>query len=90
VTDTYRLLGLDPEDPEVQAASEDAEALMDLVAALVRQREAAGLSREQVAGRMHTSVAAVAGFERLGGDPLLSEVQRYARAVGRRSVIGLA
>jgi transcriptional regulator with XRE-family HTH domain len=84
VTDQHLadLLGLDLTDPETIAAAADAEALAVLIETLVRAREAASLTVAEVARRMETSVARVEDFERVGGDPHLTTVSRYARAVG--------
>ncbi|MFE1149165.1 helix-turn-helix domain-containing protein [Streptomyces albidoflavus] len=40
------------------------------------------ITQKQVARAMETSQSAVSDFERLGGDPRLSTIMRYARAVG--------
>ncbi|MFE4512616.1 helix-turn-helix domain-containing protein [Kitasatospora sp. NPDC056783] len=76
------LLGIDSDDPDVQHAYEDAEALMQLIQTLVAHRKSAKLTQEAVADKMETTPWAVSEFERLGGDPRLSTVMRYARAVG--------
>jgi len=78
------LLGLDPTDPETIAAAADAEVPADLIEALVRAREAFGMSTAEVARHMESTVAHVEDFERLGGDPHLTTCFRYARAVGCR------
>ncbi|MET8704636.1 helix-turn-helix domain-containing protein [Kitasatospora sp. NPDC058032] len=76
------LLGIDPDDPDVQRAHEDAEALMQLIQTLVAHRKSAKLTQKAVAAEMETTQSAVSEFERLGGDPRLSTIMRYARAVG--------
>ncbi|MFE2111484.1 helix-turn-helix domain-containing protein [Kitasatospora sp. NPDC059463] len=76
------LLGIDPDDPDVQRAHEDAEALMQLIQTLVAHRKSAKLTQKAVAAEMETTQSAVSDFERLGGDPRLSTIMRYARAVG--------
>ncbi|MEV0327928.1 helix-turn-helix transcriptional regulator [Micromonospora echinospora] len=78
------LMGIDPDDPEVVAALEDARAAERLVDTLVTQRQRLGLSQADVAERMHTTQSAVSKFERAGGDPRLSTLQRYARSVEAR------
>ncbi|OKI16594.1 helix-turn-helix transcriptional regulator [Streptomyces sp. CB03911] len=75
------LLGIDPTDPRTVQAAEDAEAQVTLIETLVARRQAAGLTHQAVAGTMETTAAAVADFERLGGDPRLSAIMRYARAL---------
>ncbi|MGA8117433.1 MAG: helix-turn-helix transcriptional regulator [Actinocatenispora sp.] len=56
----------------------------DLLAELVTERRAAGLSQTDVAARMGTSQSAVARLETGGVDVRLSTLERYADAVHRR------
>lgn len=49
---------------------------------LVAMRKRKGLSQDTVAKRMNRSKTAVSNFERLGADPHLSTIRRYAAAVG--------
>ena len=51
---------------------------------LVERRRALGLSQTQVAARMGTSQSAVARIENGASDVLVSTVDRYATALGRR------
>jgi transcriptional regulator with XRE-family HTH domain len=51
---------------------------------LVERRRSLGLSQTQVAARMGTSQSAVARLESGTADVLLSTVDRYASALGRR------
>jgi transcriptional regulator with XRE-family HTH domain len=81
-------LGLDANDPEVREAWEDAEAVANLVKTLVAARRHLGLSQRDVAERMGTTQSAVSDLERTAGDPRLSTLQRFGRAVGLK--IGLA
>lgn len=74
-------LGFDVEDPKVAAALEDAEAHMRLVETLVSVRKNRKLRQRVVADRMETTQSRVSNFERVGGDPRLSTILRYARAV---------
>jgi transcriptional regulator with XRE-family HTH domain len=53
-----------------------------LVAELVAQRQAAGLSQTTVAARMGTSQSAVARLESGASDVRASTLERYAAAVG--------
>lgn len=78
------LLGIDPDDPEIAAATEDAEAYAELIEALVVLRKRRGLTQQQVAARMETTQSTISDFERVGGDARYSTLQRYARAVGAR------
>ncbi|MET8694754.1 helix-turn-helix transcriptional regulator [Streptomyces bauhiniae] len=82
MTDPHELLGLDPADPEAAAAMHDTDTLMDLILALTASRTALGMSQAEVAQRMGVTEAEVTDFERVGGDPRFTTVQRYARAVG--------
>ncbi|MFB8419280.1 helix-turn-helix domain-containing protein [Streptomyces albidoflavus] len=76
------LLGLDLDDAQTSNAADDTEAIMMLVETLVRHRKTCRITQKQVARAMETSQSAVSDFERLGGDPRLSTIMRYARAVG--------
>ncbi|MFV2195157.1 helix-turn-helix domain-containing protein [Nocardiopsis sp. LOL_012] len=78
------LLGIDPADPEVQREQAAVARDMDLIKALVEIRRKRGLTQQQVAERMGCSQPGVSDFERLGGDPHLSTIRRYALAVGVR------
>ncbi|BCN82792.1 helix-turn-helix domain-containing protein [Prescottella equi] len=49
---------------------------------LVTLRRTKGLSQDEVASRMNRSKTAVSNFERLGADPHLSTIRRYAAAIG--------
>ena len=51
---------------------------------LAARRRTLGLSQTQVAARMGTSQSAVARIENGASDILLSTVDRYATALGRR------
>lgn len=51
---------------------------------LVALRKAKGLTVEHVAAAMNRSVQCVRDFERLGADPALSTVARYAAAIGAK------
>ena len=78
------MLGLDLDNPDdllgVQLAEEDHE----LIQELIRMRIRKGLRQVDVATKMQRDPSAVSNFERLGGDPHLSTVRRYAQAVGVR------
>ena len=68
--------------PETALAESLAQEDQHLLQALVMRRRELGLSQSAVAERMGVSQAAVSLFERVGNDPHLSSVRRYARALG--------
>ncbi|GAA1259243.1 hypothetical protein GCM10009677_07660 [Sphaerisporangium rubeum] len=76
------LLGIDLSDPEVHRENVAIDRDMRLIEQLVHLRKKLGLTQTQVAERMGRSQAAVSDFERLGGDPHLSTIRRYALALG--------
>jgi len=78
------LLGHDEGDPKVVAAREDASALGDLVETLARARSDRKLTQTDVAVEMGTTQSAISNFERTGGDPKISTILRYARAIGAK------
>lgn len=79
------LLGYDESDPEVKAARRDAADLANLIESLVLARKDRGLTQADVAARMETTQSTVSSFERIGGNPTISTIQKYARAVGART-----
>lgn len=62
----------------LEAARED----QRLVLRLIELRKEKGVSQEELAARLGISQASVSAFERLGNDPRMSTVRRYARALG--------
>lgn len=78
----YEVLGIDPDNPKTREGLEDAAAAEALVDQLVDAREERGLTQAELAAYMKTTQSAVSKFERAGGDPRLSTLQRYARSVG--------
>ena len=68
--------------PEALAARDAAIEDQNLLVALIAARQDAGLTREDLALCAGLTPTEVADFERLGHDPHLSTVRRYARAVG--------
>jgi predicted transcriptional regulator len=69
--------------PVLPGFRELAQRRRELLAELVAQRRAAGLSQSEVAGRMGTSQPAIARLEAGDVDARMSTVQRYAAAIGR-------
>lgn len=82
MTDLAELLGIDMTDPVHQHARRLAEMHSQLIYDLVALRQRKGLSRREVAQRCGWKRSRVADFERIGGDPWLSSISRYALAVG--------
>lgn len=80
--DLDQLLGIDMNDPVQRLACDLVQADADYLTALTDLRFKAGLSREQVAERMDTTVEAVGDLESMSSDPRLSTLRRYALAVG--------
>jgi transcriptional regulator with XRE-family HTH domain len=83
-------LGFDPEDPSVRAAADDAQTHARVIETLVQVRKDQAMTQSDVADRMGTTQSRVSNIERIGGDPRLSTLLRYARAVDakvRMSVI---
>lgn len=78
------LLGLDADDQETVALDDATAGDMDLLQRLVQVRRDQGLTQRDVARRMGRSQPNVSAFERIGGDPHLSTIRRYAAAVGAR------
>ncbi|WP_169953777.1 helix-turn-helix domain-containing protein [Microbispora sp. H11081] len=76
------LLGIDLDDPAERREADAIERDMDLIETLVQIRKEQGLTQADVAERMGRSQPAVSDFERLGGDPHLSTIRRYALAIG--------
>lgn len=72
------------ERDQLAASIWDAEMRHTLLDALLRLRQAAGLSRREVARRVGCSPATIARLESEDADPPVSLLQRYARAVGTR------
>lgn len=77
-------LGIDPDDPQQQLAAYLVGQDMVLIRALSAERSRLGLGHDDMAERLGVSAETVADFERLGGDPRLSTIRRYALALGVR------
>ncbi|GAA1545573.1 MULTISPECIES: helix-turn-helix domain-containing protein [Brevibacterium] len=76
------LLGLEepaPQDALAIRLAEQDECLLD---ELVAMRKRKGLTQTAVGEAIGRDQAAISNFERLGGDPHMSTVRRYALAVG--------
>lgn len=75
-------LGIDRDDPAAHLRIQQAEADLDLIVRLRNLRKARGLSQKTIARRMGRDQAVVSNLERLGGDPRMSSIRRYANALG--------
>lgn len=82
--DLARELGIDLSDPEVQLARDLSDADDELLETLVKIRKARGMTQQDVANALGRHKSSVSNFERLGADPHLSTIRRYAAAVGAR------
>lgn len=80
----FEITGTDPNDPRVIAAGEDFDDFANLITTLVRTRKVHGLRQSDVAALMDTRQSVVSDLERIGGNPTIRTLQRYARAVGCR------
>lgn len=76
------LLGIDLDDQETRRSAAAVERDMRLIESLIKVRLEKGLTQKQVAARMGRSQSVVSDFERVGGDPHLSTIRRYALALG--------
>lgn len=74
------------ENPEVKAEYDALEPEFELFDEMLKARDAAGLTQEEVAKRMGTSRPAVARIEAGGGSkrhsPSVATLRKYAEAVG--------
>jgi len=81
------------DDPEVRAEYDALEPEFELLDELLKARDEAGLTQEDVAKRMGTSRPAVARIEAGGGSrrhsPSIATLRRYAEAVGCKLQIKL-
>lgn len=53
-----------------------------LVVTLIETRKRLNISQEQLAQRIGVTQATISAFERIGNDPRMSTIRRYARALG--------
>ncbi len=88
--DLMEALGVDPKDPRTTAMAEDFNNFEDFIVLLSEKRKAAGLTQTAVAKILETHQSVISDFERLGGNPTIETIQRYARAVGYRVILELA
>lgn len=81
MTSLDELLGDDFASPEAQLYLDLAREDQALLARLVEIRKSR-MSQAEVAESLGLTQATVSAFERLGNDPKLSSVRRYAKAIG--------
>lgn len=70
--------------PEMVAVAEDIDGLIDFMMLLRNTRRAEGVTQVQMAESLKTTQSSISEFERIGGDPRIQSLQRYARAMGYR------
>ena len=73
------------DSPEMIALGEDINHFIDFIQKSRELRRAEGLTQKDMAARMETTQSCVSDFERIGGDPRIQTIQRYARAMGYRA-----
>jgi ribosome-binding protein aMBF1 (putative translation factor) len=73
------------DSPEMDALGEDINHFIDFIQESRELRRAEGLTQSDMARRLKTTQSCVSDFERIGGDPRIHTIQRYARAMGYRA-----
>ena len=68
-------------DPHARAIGQDMDQRESLIEDLVHRRKSLNLTQTAVASRMGVRQSTISEFENEAGDPRLSTLQRYARAV---------
>lgn len=81
---TVEIAGYDPNAPAARAAGEDFDDYANLITAIYRTRKSLGITQKQVAVAMGTKQSSVSDIERVGGNPTIRTLQKYARSVGMR------
>jgi ribosome-binding protein aMBF1 (putative translation factor) len=76
------ILGIDPESPIQALAYELARGDYEFQFELIQRRKAAGIPRKVLAERLGVTIKWVDEFEAYWHDPKLSEIRRYALAIG--------
>lgn len=82
-------LGIYPANPEVVATREDFDEVADLIAWLAAHRKALGMTQADGARAVGTRQSAVLAIWSSSANPSIARLQRYARALGERLVLGL-
>jgi len=70
------------DDPEAIAGARDFDELANLITSLVKIRKQQRLTQADIARRLGSKQSVVSDIERVGGNPTVRTLQRYARAVG--------
>ena len=70
--------------PEMAGVAEDIDSLIDFMTLLREKRRTEGVTQVQIAEKLDTTQSSISEFERIGGDPRIQSLQRYARAIGYR------
>ena len=78
----FEISGLDPNEREAVEAGRDFDELANLIVALVSVRKSRKLTQSAIAERIGTTQSAISDLERVGGNPTIRSLQRYARAIG--------
>ena len=76
------LLGIDPDSPSMQRATQLVENDRALLRRLMQLRGDQGLTQQDVADRMGVTQPTVARFEAYDSNPTLASIRRYAHAIG--------
>lgn len=82
--DFKKALGIDLSDPKFIAALEDVEEYERVISTLVAARKHQKLTQTQVADALQTTQPVISELERLAGNPSVTRLMEYARAVGQR------
>ena len=86
----FDITGTDPHHPEAVAAGEDFDEYARFITTLYSARKQQHITQKQVARVMGTKQSVISDIERVGGNPTIRTLQRYARAVGLRMVVRAA
>ena len=73
------------DSPDGKAISADLKHFYDFIEHVREVRRAEGYSQSEVAEYMKTTQSYVSDFEKIGGDPRIKTIMRYARAIGYRA-----
>lgn len=73
------------DSPDMLAIAADINHFMDFIQEIREIRRAEGISQREVADYMKTTQSYVSDFEKIGGDPRIKTIMRYARAIGYRA-----